>query len=404
MHGPGSIVRAACSSRSVLTLLAAWLSACTEVPRADAGTETTAPAAGAEADADVHVLGTSESLARVVDMVIQDDGTIWVLNQTEPYFIAFDANGVVQRAWGRQGGGPSEFRGPRSLVVGPDGDVWAFDPGAHGLARVSVEESEPKRIAFPRDSLPPNRLVAMEYLGLPEGPLWLGAAAGRFVLGRSQPARDVGRPLYGSEIVSIGDTGAPSVVLALGDHMPGPPPEFANAALFVPNPLWDVCPEGVLALYDPVQNTVRRLTLDGTETTAAVPLPAAKRLEVTPDRVFGLMYRFMTAMMPADERPDSAFMHAAFEAEFSEASAEMSPVFPEYANIQCTADATIWLQPFNVDGSLGRGPLWLRISGDEVRELRLPERFEPFRFVPGRVYGVTLDELDIPSIAWVEIR
>ena len=213
----------------------------------------------------------------------------------------------------------------------------------------------------------------------------------------------MGRPLYGADILSIRDDGTVRVLMALGDHMSGPAPEFENATLFVPNPLWAICPDATLALYDPLQNSIRRLTLDGSETQAAVTLPEERRVEVTADRVFGLMYPLLVVMIPADERPDSAILRAGFEADFDEARAEMSTVFPQYADVQCTTGGTIWLQPFDADGPMGRGSSWLRISGEETRRVRLPDNFTPFRFTADRAYGVVLGEYDIPSIAWVAI-
>jgi len=385
------------------------LAACEDTRFADAGGGADAADAAPHAADDivvpadaVHVLGTSESLALVLDMVRLDDGTIWLLNQTEPYFFAFDAQGEIRRSWGRRGGGPAEFRSPAALVVGPAGDVWVHDRAPHALIRVSGEESEPKRIVLPRDSLPPNRVVVLENLGIPEGRTWLSATADAFLAARSKPSSGEGQPLYDAEILSIRDDGTLHVLIALGDHMEGPPPEFASATLFLPNPLWAICPDGSMVLYDPRQNAIRQLSLGGTETAAAVALPAERRLEITPDRVFGLVYRLMVENVPADERPDSALLYAGFEGQFSEVSADISPVFPEYADLQCTA-GTIWIQPFDMRGSIGRGPVWLRITPDEIRRVRLPDSFKPFRFTGDRVYGVILDELDVQSIAWIDI-
>ena len=54
-------------------------------------------------------------------------------------------------------------------------------------------------------------------------------------------------------------------------------------------------------------------------------------------------------------------------------------------------------------GGMRGGPAWLRIAPDgETREVRFPERFDPYRFTSGRIWGVLRDELDVASVAWVE--
>ena len=53
----------------------------------------------------LRVVGTSEAITRVADIVEAPDSTIWILNATEPYFIVMTPDGSVERAWGRRGGG-----------------------------------------------------------------------------------------------------------------------------------------------------------------------------------------------------------------------------------------------------------------------------------------------------------
>ncbi|MFH1766215.1 MAG: hypothetical protein ABIF09_18685 [Gemmatimonadota bacterium] len=63
------------------------------------------------------------------------------------------------------------------------------------------------------------------------------------------------------------------------------------------------------------------------------------------------------------------------------------------------------IPPIDLDfGGLQGGPTWLRISSDgEIRKVRLPERFDAFRFTTDRLWGVQRDELDLSSVAWIEL-
>jgi len=63
------------------------------------------------------------------------------------------------------------------------------------------------------------------------------------------------------------------------------------------------------------------------------------------------------------------------------------------------------LQPFAIEhGVLEGGPVWLRIARNgAAQEVRLPDRFDPYRFTGERIWGVQRDPFDIASIAWIPV-
>ena len=85
---------------------------------------------------------------------------------------------------------------------------------------------------------------------------------------------------------------------------------------------------------------------------------------------------------------------------------ELASYLPRYVDFRCSEDGTMWMHPFDVDaGGLSGGPLWLRIAPDgATQEVRLPDRFDAFRFSSSRIWGVNRDELDIPSVASISLR
>ena len=104
---------------------------------------------------DVHVVGTSEALATVLDMEVLPDGRIWVLNSLPPFFVGFDADGESIAAHGEAGGGPEEFQWPAGFVVGaPQGEAWVLDTRRHGLVRVSTPDEPWTEVDIPRAELP----------------------------------------------------------------------------------------------------------------------------------------------------------------------------------------------------------------------------------------------------------
>lgn len=65
----------------------------------------------------------------------------------------------------------------------------------------------------------------------------------------------------------------------------------------------------------------------------------------------------------------------------------------------------MWLRPLALEtGGMRGGPAWVRVDRDDgAREVRFPERFDPFRFADGRVWGVVRDELDMPKVGWIAV-
>jgi hypothetical protein len=88
--------------------------------------------------------------------------------------------------------------------------------------------------------------------------------------------------------------------------------------------------------------------------------------------------------------------------EFVNSSAEF---FPEYSDLRCTQDGTLWLRLFDPTvGRLGQGSDWLRLSEDgSHRLIALPEMFRTFRVERDRIWGTVRDALDVESVAWIAL-
>jgi hypothetical protein len=213
-----------------------------------------------------------------------------------------------------------------------------------------------------------------------------------------------GAQLYGAEILVLRteDT-SPRSLIRLADRLDEPSTRFGDADLFVPFPVWDLCADGRFVLYDPIHNTLRRFTPTEAEE-ARIALPPERRVEMATERIWSMSVRRMMRLVQASQRPDTVQMRKEFDTQMQQMLPQFAEVFPEYADLHCS-DA-YWLQIFDLDrGIIGRGPGWLRVDADgTTRAFELPERFTPYRFEGDRVWGVLLDELDIPSIAWIDLR
>ena len=180
----------------------------------------------------------------------------------------------------------------------------------------------------------------------------------------------------------------------------------------LPFPLWSACPDGGMALYDPLTNSVRRLTAAGRET-GSHALPPERGLEMTMERFWSLIYRRIMAEAEGpdgDDLPTDSValyeMMKGFIEEEGGLSEMASPVFPEYRSLACGgSDGTLWLQLFDM-GSPGRsiadGPEWLRIGPDgATRRIVFPGSFSPLRFTDDRIWGSHRGDFDIESVAWI---
>ncbi len=357
---------------------------------------------------DVHVVATSDALARIVDVQPAGDGRVWVLNSTEPFFVAVGADGHVERAFGREGGGPEEFGGPVELARGPAGEVWTYDVPRNALRRISDER--PRDLRLPSDSLPPGKLVSFQDAGMRPAPPWIQSRGTGFLVGRKRPSAPPagGLGIWRADIVWLG-LDAPAVSLEpstpVADLLGDPTQRYPGATLFLPYPIWTSCGDGSLGMYDPLANTLRRLAPDGGEE-QPIALPEERREPVTFDRFFGMVYRQLKEQVPSSQLPDSAHTRSILQEQFRRSDGTLADVFPEYADLRCTDGGTLWLQPFDVAGGrFGRGSEWIRFDADGSRTtIVLPDAFTVHRIEDDRLWGAVVDSLGVPAVAWVRVE
>lgn len=218
-------------------------------------------------------------------------------------------------------------------------------------------------------------------------------------------------------------SGAVRDVVALGSVLGDPRAHFELTGANLPFPLWfrlwTVCSDAEIRVYDRLRNEVRGFTLEGTELEAAA-LPPVTLTEVSARR-FAEATLDMAAIELMGQVPppggrlgvsaaDSARLLDGVVSELEASPAELANLLPRYVDLRCDDVGTLWIKPFDIDahagfaGGMKGGSLWLRIARDgESREVRMPDRFDPYRFTADRVWGVQRDELDVASVAWIEL-
>ena len=160
-----------------------------------------------------------------------------------------------------------------------------------------------------------------------------------------------------------------------------------------------------MRVYDRVRNQLRGFDGSGAEL-PPIDLPPVPFTEVSPRQFAAAVFALRQAEVTGDvatrlAAEDSLRLLDQMAQRVQGEPHELASYLPRYVDFHCGEDATMWIQPLDLDaGGLSGGRLWLRIAADgTAREVRLPDRFDAYRFSDSRVWGVYRDEFDRPSVA-----
>jgi len=368
--------------------------------------------------ADVRFVGTSESIATVLDLEVLADGSVWVINSVAPFFVGFGPDGEPLEEYGTQGGGPDEFGAPAGFVFEDlSEEGWVLDPRRHLLVQVPRPGSGRSEIALPREPLPPGSL--QPGMGLMTGQMRAARMGDEVVVARSFGSLQSGvyslwSAIWGADLVGFdpGD-GSTRDVLSLGESLGDPTDFLEQTNGFPPFPLWlrlwTVCSDDRIRVHDRLRNEIRTFMPDGSET-EPVALPSPPFESVTDEQFASAVYDLRRAEVSG--RVGGRITAADSVRVFNEMvqGVEGTPeglarFLPRYVDMRCADDASTWLQPLDLDlGNLKGGRTWLRVTPEgSVREVHLPPRFDAYRFRGGRAWGVQRDEFDVASVGWVAL-
>ena len=174
---------------------------------------------------------------RIWSLAVNDDGTVYVLDQLEQHVRAFDSTGVHFETLGRRGEGPGEFSSAEAIATLPDGRLTVRDPENQ---RVAVFGPGPGETAQ-------WRYAAGAYT---RSPLYTDARGRTFLLA-SDPARLREGGLV-MQIIVLGPDGTPLDTLPepSNDYQPpvvraeAPGMSMSYGVPFTPRFHWTVHPSG----------------------------------------------------------------------------------------------------------------------------------------------------------------
>lgn len=78
--------------------------------------------------------GGPEAFGDVRGLALDELGRVWVVDTEAVQIRVFDRNGEFVRSVGSEGEGPGELQYPNGIATGPDGRIHVFDPHAHRIA------------------------------------------------------------------------------------------------------------------------------------------------------------------------------------------------------------------------------------------------------------------------------
>ena len=368
---------------------------------------------------DVHLLGTSDSLAVVQDLAVLDAGAVWVQNSVEPLFLAFDEGGGLVAAHGERGGGPEEWGAPVGLVVGGwDGEAWALDLRRHALIRASSPGEGRSELALPEPAIPRGSVIGgMGYMS----PVVRAARLGdEIVLPRRRgdgelAATEYWTAFFDADLVALDPaTGEVRTVVALAEVLGDLRARFVEvSAGFPPFPfwyrLWAVCGDEI-RVHDFVRNQLHAFAADGTAL-EPLDLPPPPFTEATPEQFVRAVFDLVAAERAGAvtegvgnmSAEDSTRLIQGAVARLEGTPEQHAAILPQYVDFRCDDAGGMWLRPMDLEaGGMAGSATWLRIDPNgAVREVTFPARFDPYRFTDGRVWGVVRDELDVATVGWV---
>ena len=364
----------------------------------------------------IEMEGTSDSLAVVRDLEVLADGSVWVLNSQEPYFMGFGADGGSLGAHGSPGGGPDEFPMPSAFVTGGwEGEAWVLDLLHHALIRISGPAAEWEQFSLASTSVP--RGSVRSGMSMLDASVRTARLGREIIVPRSTVTMQGGVlqfrfGLLGADLMAVDpETGETRTFVALGEALEDPSGDFIASDGGFPlwYRLWASCGENLVRVHDRVRNQLRGFDGSGAEADP-IDLPPVPFTEVDPRQFAGAVFALRQAEVTGDvatrlSEADSLRLLNQMASMVQGAPHELASYLPRYVDFRCGEDGTMWLQPLDLDvGGLAGGSMWLRIDPDgATRDVRLPERFDALRFTTSRIWGVYRDEFDRPSVASIPL-
>lgn len=344
------------------------------------------------AEHSLSVLSRTDSPLWDVLDVVDVDGTIWALTASAPFVHGFEPTGELTARFGKSGEGPGDFRFPYALWPGkPGGALTVWDQGAFRALTFSSSGDLLSSLKSPVMGAIRADLATVTF-GNPFRAVRVpgGIVATRYDSGVNHPD-----DLWNGGLLRVPDDGGdPAELIDFALDLPGALMR-SSATLLVPVPLWDGCPDGRIAVLDPIARTLFLIDSGAgrREEREAIVLPWHSPHLDGNARVAYMIARIRAETGEANITEPEILSAAREAAENAEAAfAREGPIG---VDLKC-APGKVWIQEFDrVAHPLGYGPSWRTVSIDPgpvtFSRVVFPPGFQPHRFSASSALGVVGD-------------
>ena len=335
----------------------------------------------------------------IVDL-LEKDGVIWVLTSVDPFVHGLQRGEEVV-TFGRLGEGPDELRSARALLDrGDAGEITIWDPASRLYRTFSTTGS----LVSTRDA--GNMSAVLRNIGLVTfgDALRVAATTKGTVRAEYRGAVSSGGDLWTAKLARVDDEGGVEHLVDFMDLRGASHEDRRASSILVPVPLWDVCPDGRIALLDPIARYLFLVGLSWAERDSVfVPW------EVEPlsrsDRI-GYLASQLKAELQGEDVSDSEIEAMLGGAEEGTRD-QFATSAPLGVDIKCSA-GRVWIQEFDSGAHpLGLGRRWWTIAfaGDAPVYSRviLPAGFKPYRISDSQMLGVVTGSLDLQRVASIQL-
>jgi hypothetical protein len=321
--------------------------------------------------------GGPGSLGDIRSIAVDHQGRIYVLEAQAQEVRVFDSGGTWLRTVGRSGSGPGEFRMANGIALGPDERLWVYDPGN---GRVSIFDS-----SGTLDRSYPFQVTSYGYV-------WLGGvdAEGHLVDKIDIPDGDSTIPAIGRLDLERGR--ADTLPMPRCEVPSLPPYRFPQGGMQVPyggGPYVRLDAKGFVWCGDNRLVNLHRYRWGDTVSKRSFAAPSTPAVVSQAERDSAIAGVVAFMKRAGNATPDYGLIPA---------------TKPVLHRVDTDDQGNVWVQ---VEVTEGHKALVFDSLGALISQAALPFHSSPWlpTLIRGdRLYAVTRDSLDLPSVSRFRIR
>jgi len=348
------------------------------------------------------------SLESIEDVAVAGSGEVWALQRVRaPHLFVFSPEGDLLNSFAQTGGARRELSNPISLM--PAEEVqWPMAVWDAGNRRISTFNPY-GRASVVQATRSQGRTIYREIQQHSYSkPLAMDRFGDHYLLMDHSDGVAYTADYLHSELLRLGLNG--ELVDTLVDFDAVLADSIAtlgrDVQYLAPVPLWSVCPNDELAVFDPFTRAVAFHGTDGALlATETVPIPVHEMTRETQETFLLHMFR-LRWMEERPEEPDSTVLANSVEEHLTRHWDQFPTIDPPAVGMMCAGAREVWLQEFSTaDHPLGLGNRWLVHTPGSVERVyvQFPDGFRPLRMIDRVVYGVAMADAGVDVVARVAV-